>query len=340
MLPEVTAIFPSITLASWASIFTGKMPNETGIVGNEFFARDLIINNHAIPGMWNLPPGMVTLSDGAFKNSSSAFLFTHLLPAHELSSTTSQKLQQSSPNQSVSANAETVYEWINKQTALNNTYDVSNVQACKDGTSECRSAVFFNHYAKGADWWGTQTMGLLNYIPFSWMDYFADWVSPVILSENFDSEPRKEFINFVDGYFANLGSYKKKKRFPILTTVYFGGPDHYAHDIGLNGSAGGYTGYSDYFRRKTDAEIKTLIDKLKDLGEFDNKLFIITADHGMTEMAEFGTVTLYPGTPDERVVTPDTSCKLKVEGFNKRNIQDSEKANNNLHIWEMGEVMK
>lgn len=26
--------------------------------------------------------------------------------------------------------------------------------------------------------------------------------------------------------------------------------------------------------------------------------------------------------------------------FNKRNVQDSEKANNNLHIWEMGEVMK
>ena len=36
MLPEVTAIFPSITLASWASIFTGKQPNETGILGNEF----------------------------------------------------------------------------------------------------------------------------------------------------------------------------------------------------------------------------------------------------------------------------------------------------------------
>ena len=87
----------------------------------------------------------------------------------------------------------------------------------------------------------------------------------------------------------------KEKRFPILTTVYFGGPDHYAHDIGLNGSAGGYSGYRDYFRRKTDAEIKQVIDKLKELGEFDNKIFIITADHGMTEMAEFGTVTLYPG---------------------------------------------
>ena len=51
MIPDVTAIFPSVTLASWASIFTGKMSGTkrdtngnityqgTGITGNEYFAR-------------------------------------------------------------------------------------------------------------------------------------------------------------------------------------------------------------------------------------------------------------------------------------------------------------
>ncbi len=72
MLPKVTAIFPSITYASWASIFTGKLPNETGIVGNEFFARDLYqgsTNLNPIPGMEesSIPPGMVSLSAGAFQ---------------------------------------------------------------------------------------------------------------------------------------------------------------------------------------------------------------------------------------------------------------------------------
>lgn len=32
MLPNVSAIFPSITLASWASIFTGKMPKGGAIL--------------------------------------------------------------------------------------------------------------------------------------------------------------------------------------------------------------------------------------------------------------------------------------------------------------------
>jgi len=67
----VTAIFPSITLASWASIFTGRMPAETGIMGNEFFARDLldvddgVINS--VPSIFGNPKGLISFSSGAFR---------------------------------------------------------------------------------------------------------------------------------------------------------------------------------------------------------------------------------------------------------------------------------
>jgi len=48
-----------------------------------------------------------------------------------------------------------------------------------------------------------------------------------------------------------------------------------------------------------------------------------------------GKITLYAGTEDERSTTPDTSCELTLEKFNKRTVQDAERNNNNLHIWEL-----
>jgi hypothetical protein len=75
-LKDVSAIFPSLTFASWASIFTGKpqgpVSTGTGIVSNEFFARDLINQNPNgkyswkgnIPGTKGYPPGVIAL-DGS-----------------------------------------------------------------------------------------------------------------------------------------------------------------------------------------------------------------------------------------------------------------------------------
>ena len=60
----------------------------------------------------------------------------------------------------------------------------------------------------------------------------------------------------------------------------------------------------------------------------------------MTAMPEFSGYFLYPGTPDERLVIPDTSCKLKLKYFNTKLMQDAEKSNNNLHIWELAEILK
>ena len=89
MLPEVTAIFPSITLASWASIFTGKMPNETGMLGNEFFDR--------------LGNNMITFSDGAFPMMS-------MLARYPLNPKDTSGI--GAPDLTLSGNVKTIYESI------------------------------------------------------------------------------------------------------------------------------------------------------------------------------------------------------------------------------------
>lgn len=38
--PDVLSVLPSITIAAWASIFTGLPPAETGVTGNEWWARE------------------------------------------------------------------------------------------------------------------------------------------------------------------------------------------------------------------------------------------------------------------------------------------------------------
>ena len=167
--------------------------------------------------------------------------------------------------------------------------------------------------------------------------FFRDvFGTPLKATKTLDETPSEEALDF-------LGEYKKK--FPALFAVYYGGPDHYAHDIGMDGGASNssenYTGYKDYFKKKTDVEIKKVIDKLKALDEFDNKIFIVTSDHGHTAMPDAVPTKLYEATPDERTVTPDVACELKLTGFGKKGkSEDAELANNNLHIWELGEVMK
>ena len=60
----------------------------------------------------------------------------------------------------------------------------------------------------------------------------------------------------------------------------------------------------------------------------------------MTGMPVFNEITLYQGTPDERKVKPYDGCKLVTEEFGTRKVQDAEKHNNNLHIWELAEGLR
>jgi hypothetical protein len=61
----VTSVFPSITLASWASIFSGEGPQNTRQFGNEFFDRYAAANGgDRAPNATGAPPGMISYSGG------------------------------------------------------------------------------------------------------------------------------------------------------------------------------------------------------------------------------------------------------------------------------------
>ncbi len=98
-----------------------------------------------------------------------------------------------------------------------------------------------------------------------------------------------------------------------------------------------------------------MVDKLKTLGKFDNKIFIIVSNHGMTEMPtdlkyakKFVWIDELGNKNIEIIESPaEMSCKLNLnfdidsmnpeDGENNRN---AELANNNLHIWELVEVLR
>ncbi len=212
---------------------------------------------------------------------------------------------------------DTLFERISGSKCGTGEQGMSEVKRYFDQRSGDPVVVANNHYARGAYW-------------LTW-----DIELRIGEAEIMDQASWDKFDDYLSGkYFKGL-LFKERNDIPFssLSVWYVPGLDHKAHFKGMDT-------YKGYFTSTTDDYISKFVAKLKTLGEFDNKIFIIVADHGMTAMPIFGKVTLYPGTEDERDVTPDTSCKLTVEKFNKRNVQDSEKTNNNLHIWELGEMMK
>ncbi len=334
-LKKVTAIFPSITFASWASIFTGKLPNETGILGNEFFARDLYQSGTIVPGMESLPLGMVSLDadGGAFRplisqgpyswydaTKSIPFALGHVMPAEFAgfsNDTLEKKLGASAPLKVIST--EPLWNGIND--LVKSKYSIDTQTRCDQSQYECRTVSMFNQYTRGADWWGTP--GSLWSTLWTTIDNGFDG------AKIFDTSSTNEAVDFINNYFVKTTAEGKRKRFPAVFSVYLPGLDHDAHVHGMGN-------YIKFFTGTTDAKIQQIVTALKAQDEFDNKIFIITADHGHTAMPIFGTITL----PDGRTIVPDTSCKLNVNNFNRKNVQDAELANNNLHIWELAEIMK
>jgi hypothetical protein len=304
-------------------------------MGNEYFARDLYASNKSFEGLPNSPAGMVTYSSGAFMIGSGGFLHEprfyskYIIPAdwhndtYKTNSIPAQTLQ-----------AKTIYEEIAPMiTGYNQSPDQSS--KCDDSMYECRSVVVFNHYAKGADRWRT----ISNPLAPIW-DAITHGTAYVM-----DSTPSYEAKTSINKYFENNNPLGKRKRFPAVFTVYFAGLDHEAHDKGMGE-------YKKFFKVTTDAQVKEVIDALKEQDEFDNKIFVIIADHGMTEMPTDlpfklrlkkidpeGHEYLNDGTYEA-----ESSCKLNLAFSNDLDgnlaliAQNAEKNNNNLHIWELGEV--
>jgi hypothetical protein len=230
MLPKVTAIFPSITFASWASIFTGKMPKETGILGNEFFARDLYDPNakynEDIPGLEAFPSGMVTLdADGGSFLPGLTFAFYHAIPAEFINSiitpaTLSEKIDASAPTAAL--NSDLLWSGIN--TIVNAKYQKSpdTNERCDKSEYECRTVSIFNQYAEGADWWGTASTNYKNVLTA--LKSLVTWDSASLL----DNIARNETVDFITGYFSKTTPDGKRKRFPAVFSTYLPGIDHYA----------------------------------------------------------------------------------------------------------------
>jgi hypothetical protein len=160
-----------------------------------------------------------------------------------------------------------------------------------------------------------------------------------------DKSAAGETIDFLSHYYDHLNIEGKRKRFPAVLSVYLSGLDHEAHADGMNK-------YPDFFRDMTDSLIGSMVKKLKEKEEFDNKIFVIVADHGHTAMPTNLKYKLPVKTYDLADNTIETiqefnaemSCKLKLD-FGSMDEPDvkamkAEQANNNLHIWELGEVLK
>jgi predicted AlkP superfamily pyrophosphatase or phosphodiesterase len=376
MLPKVTAIFPSITFASWASIFTGKMPgpaNEgTGILGQEFFARDLIMYDPhtekyswamTIPGLESLPPGMMALDATglAFKpERETKFALEHVIPSETSllayisgNDTLRKKIVASALGAAL--RAQTLWPDINE--SVNARFKTSSdsdndTTKCEDTKDECRTVSMFNQYAMampgpngntvGADRWGTLTASPLNI-----GDLFDSAFS---MTKMMDMAAANEATSFIARYFLRQNIDGKRKRFPAVFSVYFSALDHYAHEEGM-------AGYANFFKNTTDPQVKQVVEALKDKDEFENKIFIVTADHGHTAMPTnlqylYESPLYDPETGDfirinQTYREAEMSCELKTNfAFNSKysyagkNARNAERENNNLHIWELGEMMR
>ncbi len=355
-LPEVTAIFPSITLASWASIFTGMMPGTTydssgnnvggtGILGNEYFARDLYgqdigapryLENGSFQRKYN-PAGVISFSSGAFRgydqyghweklNDNSFFIPYQgdwKVPISPVRTATEQGTPQNDP---AILKSKTVFEAIASEPGIERYFKE------KGGDPV---VVANNHYARGAYW-------------LTWdLNLIAGSSGEVLDRQSWD-----KFDDYLSGkYKTSPGSTGMQNEIPFsaLTVWYLPGLDHQAH-------ASGMSSYKDYFNNNTDVYIGKVVDRLKELDELNNKIFIVVADHGHTAMPENLTYRAKEkiiGLID--VITEmkaEMSCELKLDFtepestddvnlvYDAYNRKEAERNNNNLHIWELGEVMK
>jgi len=355
-LQNVTTIFPSITFAAWASIFTGMMPSGTGITGNEFFAWDLynasVPINVMVSGMNTLPSGMVTLdADGGamrakptgglvssllgWKNESAPFALNYVMPAEFLGyNTVSEKLATSAPGDVLM----TIPLWKDVNDVVTAKYQVDASARCDQSTGECRTVSMFNQYAAGVDWWGTPSV--------KWKTLWdTTWDGSL-----FDAASTTESVDFINNYFKQPTKSGKRKRFPALFSVYLPGLDHDAH---LNGMGH----YKTFVQDTVDVKVNQIANALKGQDEFDNKMFIIVSDHGHTamptELTYIHEQPIYdPESGDFKEIKQtnrhaEMSCVLKTNfavnsnnDYAGKNAKNAELENNNLHIWELGEILK
>ena len=284
-------------------------------MGNEFFARDLlevddgVINS--VPPMFGNPKGLISFSSGAFRGYDSfgkLDLIGDEFFIPRSSGADAVSVEGTPQNHPELYRAETVYERLGAMEGLRDYYE----KAGGDAT-----VVVHSHYGRGADRWLT------------WDLEVAFGESELLEQMSWDKmNDYLEYFEAEDGI-----------RFPALTVWYLPGLDHQAHKEGMGA-------YRDFLIERTDGHIADVVGSLRELDEFDNKLFIIVSDHGMTGMP----VDLkykhrnWLGVEVEKEAY--VSCKMNVKFVDPDNpkmaleSQKAERSNNNLHIWELAEGLR
>ncbi|MBI1864334.1 MAG: Ig-like domain-containing protein, partial [Nitrospirae bacterium] len=291
-LRGVVSVFPSITLASWASIFTGKLPGRTldaggndaghtGQLGNEFFARDLLgqpgvpdtTQQEAEEGWvdWALgwagqklglkkvtnPSGMVSYSSGSFPGFDALGSFLGLLPGTLWADFVPP--MRGSIDQGVGTDWSRAPDRDNRWGAQNRrelltapTVYEQLLDPAGVRSRAGRTVVQSNHYARGADLWLTHFSNLVGNI-----DALGAGATESALMDGMSYSTTRKWLKEHQARLA-----KGEESFPGLFVYYTAGLDHDAHDKGV---ATGEV-YKKFFQQTTDGyAIANFVDKLKEL---------------------------------------------------------------------------
>jgi len=326
-LPAVSAIFPSITLASWASIFTGAPPNQTGILGNEFFVRT--DDDGPVGGLsaqQNDP--VITLSEGAFPRSTSET--RNLTPSAGLLSFEQWFPGLADQNRSAGpgehdgllrANVPTLFEQLatldGPFAALRADYPPGS-DTCGGQPSDGLAVTTLNHYARGASCWLTLTKAQELEVALGGsaaLDRVASTNAQAYLYDHLTHGPSRS---------------RNAQRFPAFFSLYLPGLDHEAH----YGHGVSEQTYKHYVTDTLDAEVRRFVGTLRELDEFYNKIFLITADHGHSRISDDPNETY----PCQLALNPFETNWLKAMGDPELRAQETD-GNNNLHIWELAKII-
>jgi hypothetical protein len=329
-LPGVSSIFPSITLASWASIFTGAPPNQTGMLGNEFFVRTA--DGGRITGLaFQDNDPQITLSEGAWGRG--PWETRNLTPPGGL-----QKYEQPHPptaDQNRTADAgehhgllreevQTIFEQLRTGedpvfAAMRERYP-ANSQSCGGQPQDGMAIMTLNHYARGASCWLTMT----------------DAQSLTFLTQGalpFDEIPSSNARDYLHRKLT-VGTQRNTQPFPAFFALYLAGLDHEAHGTQSTGGHGAQAElYRGYLTETLEPRVTNVVNELRSLDEFYNKIFLITADHGHSRISDDASET-YP-------------CYLELgagtnwlKDMNEPEVRGLEiEHNNNLHIWELARII-
>jgi hypothetical protein len=268
-LKGATAVFPSITLASWASVESGNPPKLTGQLGNEFFDRRL---PSGVPRDRRPPRGMISYASGSFPG----------YDTYSLEETLQWDFVPAGDPPPLWAPQNRLWE----ETTLFK--ELKELSGYRQHFGEM--VVEGAHYSRDSDRWLTGPRFEANLLGRWHLGREAGLADAADCQRGDDGGDCGRAVDRVmyrhlDRYLERHGSsfMSGATRFPGFLMLYQMGPDHTAHE-----QTAGAT-YRDFLRDFTGAEVLTnLQSRLISIEEYYNKMFVITTDHGHTASAADG----------------------------------------------------